>query len=109
MSDYLIPLALSLGLTLIFELVYSICVGVRGRDVLLIVMMNVITNPVTVFLTLMFGYKYRWIEYPLEVGVVVVEWLLLRRFAVNVNKPFWLAVGLNLFSYGAGLIVTAFI
>ncbi len=105
MDKYLISLGLSLGLTLVIELVYAICVGVHKKDLLLVGMINVITNPIVVLAATLLRPVIWWIEFPLEVAVVLSEWLLLKHFSVKIDKPFALALGMNLLSYGIGLIL----
>lgn len=105
MSDYLVPLGISLLLTLILELVYALAVGIRGRDIVLICMINIITNPIAVLTVLVLRPSLRWIELPLEAVVVLVEWLILRTFSRRITKPFLTALGLNLFSYGVGILL----
>ncbi|MDO4543043.1 MAG: hypothetical protein Q4C01_00705 [Clostridia bacterium] len=109
MAQYLSILGISLGLTLVLELAYAWFCKVRGKDLLLITLVNLITNPVAVLITLLFRNKVAWIELPIEVGVVFLEFALLKGFAKKVERPFWLSLGMNCFSYGAGLIVSIII
>lgn len=108
MSFYISALGISLSLTLALESGYALLCRRRGKELLLIALMNLLTNPPTVLAALLQGKA--WAGYiPLEAAVVVVEWLILKRFAGGIRNPFLLALGLNMFSFGAGLILTALI
>lgn len=108
----LISLARSLGLTLILELAGAGLLGVRkGRDFLLIALVNVLTNPVLglildgIYLGL--GMLPGWyIIAPLEAAVVLTEGALFRgRLAYNKVNPFLLSLVLNGISYLGGMMV----
>lgn len=113
MREVFAALGLSLGLTLLFETLFALLFGVRRRDLLLVVLMNLLTNPVVALLNMYLGVTTplsRWlILLPLEAAAVVVEWLLLRRYAEHVPRPFLLALALNLCSFLTGeLLQTIF-
>ncbi len=54
----LLELALSLGLTLLLEGTFVLVWGVRGRDLLLVLLANVLTNPAVVLLHKLFPYNW---------------------------------------------------
>ena len=98
--------ALSLALTLFFELAYAAFWGLRGRDQLLVAGMNVLTNPLVVLwysLTAGSGFLISTLL-PELIAVAAEAWLLCR-FGKNVTKPILLAVCINAFSYTLGLLV----
>ena len=103
-------LILSLGLTLALELVYAMGWKVRGRDLLLVVLMNVLTNPLVVLwnaATASAGYLVST-ALP-EAAAVAVEAVLLKRFGKDIAYPLLLAVCINVFSYFCGLLINQII
>ena len=108
--DYLLRFSISLGLTLVIEVPLSLLFGVRKKGLLYVILVNVLTNPATVFLLLLvrtFGTAelyYVW-EIGLEFIVIVAEFFIYRAFReeLPVKKPLLASVVLNLCSYGIGL------
>ncbi|MBR5969325.1 MAG: hypothetical protein IK016_03145 [Lachnospiraceae bacterium] len=98
----------SLVLTILLEGVAAFVAGLRtGRQQKTLALINVITNPVVVFLFYLYYYYGPGIplnplafQLVLEAFVVLAEWRLLRMLLPELKKPFWWAFGLNLFSWG---------
>lgn len=103
-----------LGLTILLETAFALFVGIRGRkNLLLVVLVQIITNPLAVLAMLWFGtYYYNWPVYayqlPIEAIVVVVEWLFYRKYLNAVKRPFALSLAANYFSYSFGFILSGF-
>ncbi len=117
MNDILMLLftfSISLGLTLLLEGVIALVFKMRGRDALLFLLVNLLTNPLVVYLNLLFctlfpGASVFFWQIPLEIAVFAVEGLLYYKYSQSLRVP-WLFAGLaNLFSYGTGLILNYFI
>ena len=90
----------SLGLTLVFELAFAFCFGLRsGGELLLVVLVNVLTNPAAVWLHWCFGIP----QIPLEIVVVLVEYYVYREF--KISRPLALSALANGVSWGLGLIL----
>lgn len=90
--------ALSLGLTLAFELPIAWLWGLRGRALLTVCIANLMTNPLAVALHL-WGLP----QLPIEIGVVLAE-----GFAYSHHfekRPWLLALLSNALSWGLGLIL----
>lgn len=106
MREVYLALALSLGLTVALETLFAWLLGLRRRDLLLVVLMNLITNPVVALTAMVLGRETalpRWaLLIPLEAAAVAVEWLLLKRFGTDVRRPFLTAVALNAGSFLVG-------
>lgn len=106
MGSVFVSLGLSLALTLLIETAAALLLGLRRRDVLLVVLMNAITNPAVVYLYLLLSAATalpRWaLLLPLELAAVAGEWLLLKRFASGVRRPLLTALLLNACSFGVG-------
>jgi hypothetical protein len=97
----LISLGVSLSLTLVIELVYALVWGVRGRDIWLVVLMNIMTNPTVVTIHFLFP------TFPiliLEAAVVGAEGLCARG---RIRQPWLYALLVNTLSFSVGLLLQA--
>ena len=106
MLTLLLPaLGISLALTLILESIFALIWGIKGRrDWLLLLLVNVITNPIVV--TLHYCVSSRWIfVLILEVSAVLAEWLAYRRWGKTTRPAFLLSLCANCFSYFSGLLI----
>lgn len=103
-------MAISLGLTLLFELIFSCFFKVWGkRETILVILVNVLTNPIVVFCSYM-NYMHLFMNVIfltviLEVWAVVTEALLYKKFSRKVTHPWWFSIGANAFSYFIGEII----
>ena len=90
--------ALSLGLTLLFELPVAYLWGLRRRALLTVLAANLMTNPLAVALHLM-GIP----QIPIEIGVVLAEGAA---YSLHFEKrPWLLAIFSNAISWGIGLML----
>lgn len=101
--------ALSLGLTLLLELLIARLCRLRGRDYLLVVLVNILTNPAVVYLDMvcaawMPNGRDLW-QIPLEAAAILTEGWCYARFARSVRRPWMFALVANAFSYGCGLLL----
>ena len=106
MLTMLLPaLAISLGLTLILEGLFGLIWGIKGkRDWLLLLLVNVVTNPIVV--TLHYCVSSAWyVTIVLEVSAVVAEWLAYRKWGKTTCPAFLFALCANCFSYFSGLLI----
>ena len=101
-----------LGLTILIEGLIAFIIGVRkGKDLLNIVLVNVVTNPIVVtvpyLVFIIFDYNiYKYSIYVLEVLAFLVEGLIyLKVLDYKKINPFILSAILNLSSYGLGLLL----
>ena len=103
-------LLLSLGLTLLFELVFAFLLGIRkGKDFLLVALVNVVTNPPLV-LILNLLQRRSLVSLPvilaLELTAIAIEWLLYRkRLEYEKLPPLVFSLLLNAISYTGGLLL----
>lgn len=109
---YLKIFAGSLILTLIIELVVAVILGVRGKEeLLLVILVNVLTNPAVVFLNLC-GECFTWwntlCQLPLEAIAIVAEAVIYTRFSKKpgwkITHPVLLSIIANVISYGVGCL-----
>lgn len=103
-------LAASLLLTLLFEECFALAWGLRGkRELGLVALVNVLTNPPVVLLYYTATRLWRWNAVPvtavLEAAAVLVEWRCYQAYSERVRRPFLFALLANLFSYGAGCVI----
>lgn len=107
-------LLLSLILTILIEVLFAICYGVRDKkDYLLICLGNVLTNPPVVlihtWLLVTFSFGGLLIKLPLELLVIVIEALLYRKYAKQVFHPVLFSIMANVFSYFIGWVINWFL
>ena len=90
--------ALCLGLTLAIELPIAYYWGLRRRELVTVLVANVMTNPLAVALHLC-GIP----QIPIELGVVIAEGIA---YSLHFEKRPWrLAIVSNAVSWGIGLIL----
>lgn len=114
MAQILLSLLLSLTLTLIVELALALILKIRGRDLLIITLVNILTNPAVNFCYYWAAYRFSGqrliivlILIALEAAAVLIEFmfykLLLKKTHIGKLK---LSLLLNAASFAAGLIVS---
>lgn len=106
MLTVLLPaLAASLLLTLLLEGAFGLIWGVKGRrDWLLLLAVNVVTNPVVV--TLFYCVSSRWpFVAALEIVAVAGEWLAYRTWGQTARPPFLFSLCANCFSFFGGMLI----
>ena len=98
-------LALSLTATWTLELAFALVAGIRNKkDLLLILCVNLITNPAVVYLALTFHFSFpAWLwVFALESAAVLIEGLYYRSYALTIQHPWLFAIAANVFSYMIG-------
>ena len=102
-SQLLYSLLLSLILTLVLELLFALVWGVRKRGLVLVLLMNILTNPAVVLLHFFCAFFLGWTGFfpvlVLELAAIAAEGLCCRGM---VQRPWLFAFCINLFSYGMG-------
>ena len=101
-----------LFLTIVIELTMAILLKVKDKkDLINIVLVNVITNPIVVTIPVYFNLKYGVLErnivlYLLEILTVITEGAIYKK-VLNYKKinPFILSLILNFSSYAIGEII----
>lgn len=93
---------ISLGLTLALELLFAWCWRIRRRDLLLVALANVLTNPAVVLVHGQWGGSL-WLGTVLpELAAVAVEAMVYLRLENRIARPVLFAVLANILSYSAG-------
>ena len=102
-------LAVSLALTLILEGLLALLWGVKDRwDWLLLLLVNVVTNPIVVSLHHLLGGGIA-LTVGLELFAVVSEWLAYRKWGRDTRPAFLFSLCANGFSYCSGVLLNALI
>ena len=111
-SDLPLVMVRCLLLTILIEGIIAIIIGIRNKkDILNVILVNIVTNPIVVSLPFVFlityGYKYYRISfYILEIVTLIVEGLIYYK-VLNYKKinPFIISLILNGSSYLIGEII----
>jgi hypothetical protein len=104
MEGLYVALALSLGLTLLLEAGFFLLTGKRdGKDLLLLVVVNVLTNPAVV-LTYWLA-PHQLMKIPLELSVVFTEGFLYKKYGRGYKRPYLFSIAANAFSFGTGVVL----
>ncbi len=113
LEHILLSLLVSLLLTAILELVFALVFRVRGYTLLIVTLVNILTNPAVVVLFNLFCRHYSLPELAvipiLEISAVLIEALIYKTRCSTIKRPFLFSLGANIFSYLCGLIISALI
>lgn len=109
-QDLLVALGLSLATTLVLEAGFFLLIGKRNKkDLLLVILVNVLTNPVVVLLYWLSVMYTVWdrtlVKIPLEFFAVATEWLYYKKYASEIRRPFIFSLSANVFSFGIGMLL----
>lgn len=107
-------LAISLLLTIALETGFFLLIGKREKkDILLLVMVNILTNPVVVLLYWLTAIYSDWntvaVLVPLELFAVLTEGYYYKKYGRNFKHPYLFSLNANAFSFGMGLLVQIFL
>jgi len=107
---FLIPLAVSLALTIALETGFFLLTGKRDRkDMLLLVLVNVVTNPVVVLLYLLASmytdWNLIWVIIPLEAFAILTEGYYYKKYGRCFKRPYLFSAAANMFSYWIGMLI----
>lgn len=104
----------SLFLTECIEIAAAVCMGVRKRSALLLVLLvNCLTNPAAVYLTWIeriylgaeAGYLKPVIYIMIEILVVIIEGCIYRQYMKENRHPFLFSLCVNAISFATGCLV----
>ena len=108
--ELLIALAVSLTLTLVLEIGFYLLVGKRNKkDLLLVLLVNILTNPVVVLLYWLAFLYTDWnttiVIIPLEVFAILVEGYYYKKYGQSFKRPFVFSLAANTFSFSVGVFL----
>ena len=98
-------------LTILIEVLVAFILGYRKKDLLNVILVNIITNPIVVTIPVYFNVKYGLFERNVSLAILEVTTLFTEGFiykkSLNNKKinPFVLSLLLNLASYFLGVII----
>ena len=109
MSLYYIfrAVGISFILTIIIEAGLALITGLKKKDLLLVVLVNIITNPAVIIIYLLLPYPA--VTFITESVAVIIEAAYYRRFGVKIKKPYLFSLSANVLSYIIGLVINAYI
>jgi len=113
-AGFLLALALSLVSTIVLEIAFFLMVGKRNKkDLGLLVLVNLITNPVVVSSYWLVALYTRWspviMVAVLELFAVLTEGFFYKKKGQSFRRPYLFSVAANLFSFGIGVLVQYFV
>ena len=108
--ELLTAIAFSLTLTLILETGFFFVAGKRGKkDLLLVAMVNVLTNPIVVLLywlaALYTALDTTIVKISLELFAVLAEGYCYKNYGQSFKNPFLFSLAANAFSFSIGLLL----
>ena len=108
-DNIFLVLAVSLGLTLIIELAFALCCKIRTpRDILLVVLVNLLTNPAVVLTSALLRERLSvsavFIVLPLELSAGTIEGICYKYRAEQIKRPFLFSFCANALSYCLGFV-----
>ncbi|MCL2164820.1 MAG: hypothetical protein FWH55_10630 [Oscillospiraceae bacterium] len=103
-------LVFSLALTLALEAGFFFLTGKRDRkDLLLLLLVNVLTNPVVVLSFWLAALYTDWNTYiilaPLELFAVLIEGYYYKKYGLSFRRPYLFSLFANIISFGIGEMV----
>jgi hypothetical protein len=111
MSEMIIrSLSLSFVLTIVLEAGFFLIVGKRDkRDFLLLVLVNILTNPIVVLIFWLVAVYTDCNPYivliPLEISAVMTEGFYYRKYGRCFSRPFIFSLSANMVSFGVGELI----
>jgi len=109
-GTFLLSLAVSLCLTVVIEFLFALLTGKHGDDLWLVIIVNIITNPVVVTATLLARHCTAlepWlIQGPLEAAAIVAEGMVYRSRGRSFARPFLFSFAANILSLCIGMIIS---
>ena len=104
-------MGISLVLTILFELLFALLMGVRGNGLRVNILCNILTNPLVTSIyyfckygLMLHGAVMIIITAALEISAVITEWRVYKA-CTDIKKPLLFSIGANCFSYFIGLFL----
>lgn len=104
MNELFLKLVISLLLTLVTEFPVAFLFQAKGKDLLLVFLVNILTNPVVVLVSTLTGDRVS-LQMILEGMAILAEGFYYNKYSTYMRKGFLCSFCSNLVSYGAGLLL----
>lgn len=106
----LYTLFISLLLTIVFELLFFILIGIRDRkNMLLVCLVNIITNPPVVLsyylITTYTNINNSYVKIILELAAILTESYYYKTYALKLKHPYLIAISANIVSFTIGEMI----
>jgi len=106
-------MARCLILTVLIETLIAFILGYRKKDLINVILVNIMTNPIVVMIPVYFNVKYGIVERNIALGILEIVTLFVEGFIYykflekrKIN-PFLLSLILNFSSYIVGVIINS--
>lgn len=115
-ADILVSMGFALLLTVLLEGLFGLIWGVRGgRNFIIMLLANIMTNPAVNVIHSFCAYELRLdgvamvlITAVLEIAAVIAEWLVYKS-RTDIKNPFLFSLCANGFSFLCGIIINIFL
>ena len=115
-ADILLSMGWALLLTILLEGLFGVIWGVRGgRNFVIMLLANIMTNPAVNIIHSFFAYELRLggfammlVTAVLEISAVAAEWLVYKS-RTDIKKPFLFSLCANGFSFLCGILINIFL
>ncbi|MCM1577721.1 MAG: hypothetical protein NC078_02825 [Ruminococcus sp.] len=104
-------MGVSLLLTILFELLFALLLGIRGEALKINVLCNILTNPVVTCVYYICRYGFLWgegsmaiVTAVLEISAVIAEWRVYKGWT-DIKRPLLFSAGANCFSFFIGKLI----
>ena len=104
MNEMFLKLVISLLLTLVTEFPVAFLFQAKGKDLLLVFLVNILTNPAVVLVSTLTGDRVS-LQMILEGMAILAEGFYYNKYSTYMRKGFLCSFCCNLVSYGAGLLL----
>ena len=104
MNELFLKLVISLLLTLVTEFPVAFLFQAKGKDLLLVFLVNILTNPAVVLVSTLTGDRVS-LQMILEGMAILAEGFYYNKYSTYMRKGFLCSLCCNLVSYGAGLLL----
>lgn len=104
MNELFLKLVISLLLTLVTEFPVAFLFQAKGKDLLLVFLVNILTNPAVVLVSTLTDDRVS-LQMILEGMAILAEGFYYNRYSTYMRKGFLCSFCCNLVSYGVGLLL----
>lgn len=104
MNELFLKLVVSLLLTLVTEFPVAFLFQAKGKDLLLVFLVNILTNPAVVLVSTLTDDRVS-LQMILEGMAILAEGFYYNKYSTYMRKGFLCSFCCNLVSYGAGLLL----